>query len=38
MTRPSADTLRIECAVLLSWAGSLVVQMLGAFAAAAARV
>lgn len=35
---PSADTLRIECAVLLSWAGSLVVQMLGAFAAAAARV
>lgn len=26
---PSADTLRIECAVLLSWAGSLVVQMLG---------
>ena len=30
--------VRIECAVLLSWAGSLVVQMLSAFAAAHERL
>lgn len=35
---PSAVALRIECAVLSSWAGSLVVQMLGAFAAAHERL
>jgi hypothetical protein len=35
---PSAGALRIECAVLLSWAGSLVVQMLSAFAAVHERL
>ena len=34
---PSAGALRIECAVLESWADSLVVQMLAAFVAAADR-
>jgi hypothetical protein len=32
-TAPSAGALRIECAVLLSWVGSLVVQMLTSFGA-----
>jgi hypothetical protein len=35
---PSAGALRIECAVLLSWTGSLVVQMLAAFAASHERL
>jgi len=35
---PSAGALRIECAVLLSWVGSLVVQTLAALAAAYERV
>ena len=34
---PSAGALRIECAVLVSWVGSLVVQMLSALAAAQER-
>lgn len=32
---PSASGLRIECAVLVSWAGSLVIQMLSTLAARA---
>ena len=35
---PSAGALRIECAVLLSWVGSLVVQTLAAIAAAHERL
>jgi len=35
---PSAGALRIECAVLLSWVGSLVVQMLTLFGAAYERL
>jgi len=35
---PSAGALRIECAVLLSWVGSLVVQTLAALAAAHERL
>jgi hypothetical protein len=35
---PSAGALRIECAILLSWAGSLVLQMLAEVAAAHERV
>jgi len=35
---PSAGALRIECAVLLSWVGSLVVQTLAALAAAQERL
>ena len=35
---PSAGALRIECAVLLSWVGSLVVQTLASLAAAHERV
>jgi hypothetical protein len=34
---PGAGALRIECAVLVSWVGSLVVQMLGALAVAQER-
>jgi Bacterial proteasome activator len=37
-TAPSAGALRIECAVLLSWVGSLVVQMLTSFGAAYERL
>jgi len=36
-TVPSAGALRIECAVLVSWVGSLVVQMLSALAVAQER-
>jgi hypothetical protein len=35
---PSAGALRIECAALASWAGSLVAQMLGELAAARERL
>ncbi len=35
---PSAGALRIECAVLVSWVGSLVVQTLAALAAAHERL
>jgi Protein of unknown function (DUF2587) len=35
---PSAGALRIECAVLVSWVGSLVVQTLAALAAAQERL
>jgi hypothetical protein len=35
---PSAGALRIECAILLSWAGSLVVQTLAELAAAHERL
>ena len=35
---PSAGALRIECAVLLSWVGSLVVQTMAALAAAHERL
>lgn len=35
---PRAGALRIECAVLSSWTGSLVIQMLGALAAAHERL
>lgn len=35
---PSAAGLRIECAVLTSWAGSLTIQMLNALAAARKRL
>ena len=35
---PSAGALRIECAALLSWTASLVVQMLAALAAAHERL
>jgi len=35
---PSADTLRIEYAVLLSWSGSLMAEMLRALAAAQERL
>ncbi len=35
---PSAGALRIECAVLLSWTGSLVVQMLASFVATQERL
>jgi hypothetical protein len=35
---PSAGALRIECAVLLSWAGTLVMQMLTSVAAAHERM
>jgi hypothetical protein len=35
---PSAGALRIECAVMMSWVGSLVVQMLDAFVAASERL
>jgi hypothetical protein len=35
---PSAGALRIECAVLVSWVGSLVVQTLAAIAAAHERL
>ena len=35
---PSAGALRIECAVLLSWAGTLVMQMLTSVAAAHERL
>ena len=34
---PAAGALRIECAMLVGWVGSLVVQMLGALAAAHQR-
>lgn len=37
-TAPSAGALRIECAVLLGWVGSLVVQMLTSCAAAYERL
>jgi len=37
-TAPSAGALRIECAVLLSWVGSLVVQMMTSFGAAYERL
>jgi hypothetical protein len=35
---PSAGALRIECAVLLSWTSSLVIQMLGVLAAEGERL
>ena len=35
---PSAGALRIDCAVLSSWAGGLVMQMLGIFVAAPERL
>ena len=35
---PSAGALHIECAVLASWVGSLVVQMLAVFMAACERL
>jgi hypothetical protein len=35
---PSAGALRIQCTVLLSWAGSLVVQVLSALADARERL
>ena len=35
---PSAGALRIQCAVLLSWAGSLVIQVLSALADARERL
>ena len=35
---PSAGALRIECAVLLSWTGSLVIQMFSALTAASKRL
>jgi len=35
---PSAGALRIECAALMNWTSSLVIQMLGALAAARQRL